>query len=663
MLKNSFTRIDRFFLALFPFFILLLIFSYLYIKDIQEKNLIYFTHNDKINSLIEIDTFLDEFINKKIELIIFDDVASKINTFEDIIVFLIADAIQHNFDHNYIGKLKNISKVFENKKLQIQRLKARKAFAYNTLTYMIDISDVGYIELDEHIRQKVDYIKLEFAKLSLGFETFENIESQVDALKYYEQNNGYIINFIRLTQALKNHYKEINDSLKKISNINLHLQLQDLKNHLNTITLNDSNRSFYVIDSGFLMVLFLSLFIIYVTWILYKTKKDLISFKTAVENSHSVIVMTDVNQNIVFVNETFEKVTGYSANEAIGLKPNVLKSGVQDDSFYEEMAKKIFSGQKWHGRFVNRKKNGELFYEDATITPIVLNGKIEGYLAIKLDVTEMIEYSNQLADLNNNLEKKVEEKVALLRQKEEFIQRQSRLAALGEMIGNIAHQWRQPLSSITIGASGLKYKKELGILKIDETFDKELDNIIAGAEYLSQTIEDFRNFAKVDRKKTFFDISDTIEKTYKVVKNLYESNNIDVVFDLQKPMLFEGYESELSQVIINILNNAKDALIEKNKDHKHRKIFVRTFQNELKIIIHIVDNAGGINDDIKQKIFDPYFTTKHQSQGTGIGLFMSYEIIKNHFDGLIDVKNEKVIIEENEYIGAFFTIELPIKAC
>jgi len=196
-------------------------------------------------------------------------------------------------------------------------------------------------------------------------------------------------------------------------------------------------------------------------------------------------------------------------------------------------------------------------------------------------------------------------------------------------------------------------------LELDDKFDKDMDNIIEGAEYLSQTIEDFRNFTKVDKIKKLFDINETIQNTYKIVENLYRVNSIKVEFDLCPDMLYNGIQSQLSQVVINILNNAKDALIAHNLDKDNRKIIITTTSQDSTFLIRIADNAGGIAEDIMSKIFDPYFTTKHQSQGTGIGLFMTHEIVKNHFGGTIEVKNEAMIIDGKEYIGAVFYLYFP----
>jgi PAS domain S-box-containing protein len=659
MLNKYLQRIDKVIFFVLPFFLIILLSSYIYIQEIKQKNSLYFQHNDQINKLVELNSYINDFINQKIELVVFDDIAMKMNSFETILQSLIEDGKLNQLDVGYINKLSNIEKIYSNKRLQIERLKSRKAFAYNALTYIFDNRDLGYLELSDDKKRKIDLIKLKFSNLSLGLDNLSQIQYEIDLLQNLQYEDKYIENFIKLSNALLSYYPQINLAMHRLNNIDIYSSLISVKEYLINISENEQRNSYYIIDAKFIVILLFTFLILFGAWRLYKTRKDLIGFKLAVENSDNVVVMTDVNQKIIFVNDKFSKVTGYNKSEAIGLKPSVLKSGHQDDLFYKDMAKTIYSGKKWQGRFINKKKNGDIFYEDATITPIVIDGKIESYLAIKLDVTQLVNYSNELKELNDNLEAKVEDKISLIRQKDALIQQQSRLAALGEMIGNIAHQWRQPLSSITIGASGLKYKHELEILELDDNFDKDLDNIISGAEYLSQTIEDFRNFAKVDKNKKTFDINESIKKTYKIVENLYKVNSINVEFNLCEEMFYNGLQSQLSQVLINILNNAKDALISNNSNRDSRKIVVCTNANESNYMIKISDNAGGIPQDIVSKIFDPYFTTKHQSQGTGIGLFMTHEIIKNHFGGTIEVKNESMMIDGKEYMGAVFYVYFP----
>ncbi|WP_072679969.1 ATP-binding protein [Arcobacter sp. LA11] len=236
---------------------------------------------------------------------------------------------------------------------------------------------------------------------------------------------------------------------------------------------------------------------------------------------------------------------------------------------------------------------------------------------------------------------------------------QSRSSAMGEMIENIAHQWRQPLSTISTIASGAKIRKKMNMIEDDEIIES-YEKIITHTKHLSTTIDDFRGFFKEDNKQTIFKIEDVVNHCKSLTEASYKSNNIELVVKEEASNLkIEGRFGEMSQVILNILNNAKDVLKEKDLSPKIVNIILKEKKNNYEILIQ--DNANGVPEDIINKIFEPYFTTKHKSQGTGIGLFMSKEIIHKHFNGYIEVSNQEFKVNQKNYYGACFKIKLPIK--
>jgi signal transduction histidine kinase len=236
--------------------------------------------------------------------------------------------------------------------------------------------------------------------------------------------------------------------------------------------------------------------------------------------------------------------------------------------------------------------------------------------------------------------------------KDKLLFEQSKLASMGEMIGNIAHQWRQPLSVISTASTGMKMQKKHDCLS-DDVFYTSCDAINNNAQYLSDTIDDFRNFIKGSHTKEIFNISKAIASFLHLVDGSLKSHDIHIDLNLDDEITIYGYENELVQCFMNIYNNAKDALIERKKED--RKFFVKTYTEKQHVILEIGDNAGGIKNDIISKIFEPYFTTKHKSQGTGLGLHMTYNLIVDGMSGTIEVQNDK----END--GALFTIKLPLK--
>ena len=240
--------------------------------------------------------------------------------------------------------------------------------------------------------------------------------------------------------------------------------------------------------------------------------------------------------------------------------------------------------------------------------------------------------------------------------KERLLLQQSKMAIMGEMIGNIAHQWKQPLSTISTISTGIKIQKDMNCLN-DNDISSAMSNINNSVQYLSQTIDDFRNFFKPDKTKINFNISDVIENTIKLMDSQLRSSNIELIKNINDIEIY-GYYNELLQVLINIFKNAKDELI-KLEENAKRFIFIDVYSDKSNLIIKIRDNDTGIPSDIIDKIFDAYFTTKEENEGTGIGLHMCRQII-NGMNGKITVSNVEYEYENEKYKGAEFKIELPL---
>ena len=235
-----------------------------------------------------------------------------------------------------------------------------------------------------------------------------------------------------------------------------------------------------------------------------------------------------------------------------------------------------------------------------------------------------------------------------------MLEQQARLAALGEMIGNIAHQWRQPLSVITTTISSLQLRQQFGVPMTEILIEETANSIIRQANYLSKTIDDFRDFIRNDDKEEVFLLSVVVRDTANLLDATLRSNQIDLSLELDDTLQYKGKQSQLSQVLMNIISNARDAFTRYEQEMK--KIKVKTFLSGTTIFIEVIDNAGGIDPAIQSKIFDPYFTTKHKSRGTGLGLYMSSNIIEKYFDGTIRVENTSDR-HDSEHKGTKFIIE------
>jgi len=261
------------------------------------------------------------------------------------------------------------------------------------------------------------------------------------------------------------------------------------------------------------------------------------------------------------------------------------------------------------------------------------------------------QYSNTVY----RLEKEVEAHIQESKQKDLVMFHQARLAQMGEMISNIAHQWRQPISMISSIIQNLQMKKMLEKLE-DDFFDKSTQDIKKIINQMSATITDFQNFFEPNKAKKDFSIQESVTRALELVQQDLKRSSVKVSrhHEDSEGNVF-GYPNEFSQIILNILFNAKDALVE-NNEHDNREIYIKTVQEEKSVSLTISDNGGGIPEDVIDKIFNPYFTTKEEGKGTGIGLYMSTQIIKN-MSGTIEAKN--VNLDSNSK-GASFTIKLPL---
>jgi len=264
---------------------------------------------------------------------------------------------------------------------------------------------------------------------------------------------------------------------------------------------------------------------------------------------------------------------------------------------------------------------------------------------LNLATEELYESYNDLAELNKDLENRVKKEVEKNREKDLLLMHQSRHAQMGEMISMIAHQWRQPLSTITAIAGNLKVQQELDMYNKSE-FTERLKSIVEHSKHLSKTINDFRNYLKEDNEKVSVRLDDIIDETLSIFLSFSDSVRMEITkeYNCTKKVLI--YPNELQQVILNLLNNAQDAIREMNISEP--KLFIKSYYDN-NCYIEICDNAGGIPKNIIDKIFDPYFTTKDSLNGSGLGLYMAKKILIEHCNAVINVRNSSE--------GACFVIE------
>lgn len=254
----------------------------------------------------------------------------------------------------------------------------------------------------------------------------------------------------------------------------------------------------------------------------------------------------------------------------------------------------------------------------------------------------------ELEEHNKELEKRVEEEVAKNRAKDKLMFQQSKLASMGEMLGNISHQWRQPLMEMSSLFLPIEAKLNMDIKVEKEELLESIKKLNDITKYMSSTIDDFKNFFATDKEKIHFQVLQQINSTINIISGSLKAHDIKLDIILQKNPILLGFKNEYSQVLINIINNARDVLIQRKIDNPKIKILITEENNN--VITIIEDNAKGITSKPIEKVFEPFFTYE-KINGSGIGLFMSKLIVENNMNGKLEVKNGRE--------GAIFTIKIP----
>ena len=365
----------------------------------------------------------------------------------------------------------------------------------------------------------------------------------------------------------------------------------------------------------------------------YNIDKELIYLSDEVFNIYEI----DNTEEVWNVDTFFSYV---HPSDKIMVRQAYIKS-MKNRSEYNLDHRVILKGNKL--KYVSQKayhicnKEGRVTRTIGTIQDITNIKKTE--LALKAN-------KDKLTKLNNKLLHKVHEEVEKSREKDRILLLQSRQASMGEMIENIAHQWRQPLNEISLLLGDLEDSYLYNELT-KESFDKSITQTNSRISYLSQTIDDFRNYFIVKSESQEFDIALAIKRSISFVHNNFKRRGIQMTYNLQDGILLNGQVNLISQALLNILNNAKDVF--KEREIKNPQINIVLASKGKDIIIEISDNAGGIDEKIIGKIFDPYFTTKDEKSGTGLGLYIANTIIHKQLGGVLFARNIKN--------GASFIIE------
>jgi PAS domain S-box-containing protein len=345
-------------------------------------------------------------------------------------------------------------------------------------------------------------------------------------------------------------------------------------------------------------------------------------FETIFETTKDGIAVMDLDSSFLKVNEAYTEITGLSRKELF--QTSCLALTIPEDT---EKLKQIFKDVVRDGHINDLEKR------------CIINGK---KITVSMSLSLMPDNKHILVSIKNISHKKLFEE-------------QSKLAVMGEMIGNITHQWRQPLSVISTIASGISFRDEIGSLNDYKNISNDMKEITSQVNHLSQTIEDFRNFIRGDILAQEVNAKRLIEKTISIVHATMKKNDISLIVNSEDDFTLVGFENQLTQAFINIINNAKDALLENLSVEDDKYIFIN-ISNNVERYIEFLDNGGGIPKEAISRIFEPYFTTKAQDIGTGIGLSMTHQIITQHHNAKIEAFNKEYEYNGKQYKGASFKI-------
>ncbi|MEA2019688.1 MAG: DUF3365 domain-containing protein [Campylobacterota bacterium] len=512
--------------------------------------------------------------------------------------------------------------------------------SHNAYTKFTTVSDTPRNAVNMANKRQLDVIE-NFNKNK----KLEYIFKEIDGTYYYSQPL-YISKV-----CLKCHGKKENapSIIKDNYNTAYNYKLGDLRGIID-IELKQTEVSEILTEKGKSRVIFILLFVFFLILILYLYTRYIIKLDEEKDEAHEKETLDillhslpmavqgyNENREVIYWNKTSEELYGYKFDE---IKNKKIEDLIIPDFMKNDAIKAI---DNWYQNDIHIpsselpliKKDASTVYVYSTYIMITQKSGDRIIFCMDLDLTEQKESQK----------------------KDSILAEQSKMAAMGEMIGNIAHQWRQPLSIISTASTGMKMQKEFDKLSDDQLL-KNCDIINENAQYLSKTIDDFKNFIKGDRTKQLFKLEDEIDSFLSLINASVKNHNIEIVLNTQKDIKINGYANELKQCLINIFNNSKDAL--KENVEKDRVVFISAYIKNNNAIIEIKDNAGGIPKDILPQIFEPYFTTKHKSQGTGLGLHMTYNLIVDGMGGIIEAKNVNYEYKNVKYVGAEFQITLPV---
>ena len=378
--------------------------------------------------------------------------------------------------------------------------------------------------------------------------------------------------------------------------------------------------------------------------------------QTIIDEADNGIALMDIHGNFLEVNPAYSRILGYS-REVLLTRNCISLTREEERAMAARLLEQVQHGtnlSKWRKHCI-RSDGSEIFLEmSASLLPaekkiVAVINSLEETKKLEALNRELRQKQEELGQLNETLQQRVDEEVSRNRETEQQMLHQSRLAQMGEMISMIAHQWRQPLSAISATAIDLSMK--LMLERYDrELFKMKIANISEFAQHLSKTIDDFRDFYKSNKEKRSIAVTELFTGALNIIGISLQNRGIELETDFASEAELYTYPNELKQVTLNLIKNAEDVLLEKKMPAPC--ISLRTYEADGEACLEVRDNGGGIPEDVIGRIFEPYFTTKENANGTGLGLYMSKIIVEEHCGGRLRAENVEG--------GARFTVAIPL---
>lgn len=490
---------------------------------------------------------------------------------------------------------------------------------------------IFYPKINIEINNDLSYIfeKLEKEEID-GFVT-DNITANKIVQKFgYEKFK--ISKFLGKEKSLSGSFGVINTKPELLKIINVGLEDFSKEDMINIRKAWDIIRYEDITDNNLALKLSFFFFIVYLFILIFLIflKKHNTELKEWLNSTIEGVAIFEKGK-IVRANEEFINLFGYSKFSEIEGKTAFDFVSLED---YVNMEERLKSSQEpYEMTFIKKDKT--------KFEALVKANQIEGTdkrISTIIDISKQKNTQKELRNLNIYLEERVQKEIEKNKIQQAIMFHQSRLAEIGSTLSMIAHQWRQPLNNISLIVNTIVLKEKKGNLNLDDLnkLKNEFQNQI---KYLSNTIDDFQDFFKPKKEKEFFSIQEIITTAYSLIKPMLGKNNIIFEINVDSNLRCFGFKNEFAQVILNLLNNSKDALIENNILNRYINVFTRNDENYLMIVIQ--DNAKGIKEEFLEKVFEPYFSTKSNKNSTGLGLYISKIIINNHFNGKIELNNIK----------------------